>query len=294
MGLAFGPWLGIVRTRPAGMADGCAGPCHAGLSEALRALEAPVDPPRVPATFGDWRHARILLEVGGGRRAVAWCAQGHEETWGEDRAGAWARTHEGAGGRGRGQVRHGVVAVLDRLHGGTELRHQGPDQADVGREDACRGRERHGRLNRRKALSDAAGLHLVLAKEALQGGTAGQMNGFAGRPLAEKLAADGRVLVGEPAQDLRDIVFQGAREAIGQTDLGLHQAPAACHELVQRAPRGAWRRQPLECIAVFAEPFELEFRSRGGIRRPTRRAGGAVCGHRQRVDGAQHPKVMGT
>jgi hypothetical protein len=174
MGLAFGPLLGIVRTRPEGMADGFAGPFHEGLSEELRALEAPVDPTRVPAPFGDGRNARILLEVTGGRIAVkprqnfrytsgeltrpylatsarratraaqwrekalgmseplssnpigytdpvrsakfptgvnkimtrfvavAWFAKGHEETRGEDGAGAWERLKEGEVGMSRG------------------------------------------------------------------------------------------------------------------------------------------------------------------------------------------------
>ena len=94
-------------------------------------------------------------------------------------------------------------------------------------------------------------------------------------------------------EDLREIVFQGAREAIGQTDLVLHQAPAEFHALVQRAHRGALRTQLLEFIAVFDEQFELEFRIRGVILRPTWREGFAVFGHCQRVDGEQHQKVMG-
>jgi hypothetical protein len=108
-------------------------------------------------------------------------------------------------------------------------------------------------LNRLKALSDNTCLHMVLAKEALKGGTAGEMNGFEGRPLGEEVAENGRVFVSEPVQDLREIVFQGAREAVGQTDLVLHQAPAEFHALVQRAHRGALRTQLLEFIAVFDE-----------------------------------------
>ena len=56
----------------------------------------------------------------------------------------------------------------------------------------------HGRFDRLDALGDDAGLHMVLAKEALQGGAACQMDRFEGWPLGEKVAEDGRVFVREP------------------------------------------------------------------------------------------------
>ena len=102
MRLASGSLLGIVGTCPEGMADGFAGPFHEGLAQELRALEAPVDPACVPARFGDRRNARILLEVSGGRVAVALLAKRHEEARGEGRAGAWERLKEGEVGMGRG------------------------------------------------------------------------------------------------------------------------------------------------------------------------------------------------
>jgi hypothetical protein len=172
MSLASGSLLGIVGTCPEGMADGFAGPFHEGLAQELRALEAPVDPTCVPTTFGDWRNARILLEVGGGGIALALFAKGHEEAWGEDGAGTWERLKEGEVGMGWGQLCNSAVEVLDRLQGGTELGHKGADQADMGRDDSLVCRERHGRLNRLKALSNDTCLHMMLAQEARQGGTA--------------------------------------------------------------------------------------------------------------------------
>ena len=173
MGTVFGLLLSIVGTCPAGMAYGFAGPFYKGLSKKLRALEGPVDPTGVPTPFGDWRNARILLEVGGGGTTLAWFAEGHEETRGEDGAGTWERLKEGEVGIGWGQLCNSAVEVLDRLQGGTELGHKGADQADMGRDDALVCRERHGRLHRLKALSNDTCLHMVLAKEALKGGTAG-------------------------------------------------------------------------------------------------------------------------
>jgi hypothetical protein len=89
MGTALGPLLRLGGTRPERMADGCTGPCHEGLAAERRALEPPMDPTRVPAAFGDRRHARILLELRGGGLACAWFANSHEEPRGEDRTGAW-------------------------------------------------------------------------------------------------------------------------------------------------------------------------------------------------------------
>src|SRR5918999_3595371 len=131
MGTAFGPLLRIVGTRPERMADGFAGPFHEGLAEELRELEPPMDPTCVPAAFGDRRNARILLELRGRGIAVALFAKSHEETRGEDGTGAWERLKEGEVGMGRGQLRNGVVEVLDCLQGGTELGHKGPDKVDV-------------------------------------------------------------------------------------------------------------------------------------------------------------------
>jgi hypothetical protein len=95
MSLASGSWLGRVGTCPEGMTDGFAGPFHEGLAEDLRALEAPVDPARLPAPCGSGRHARLLVPLSGGGIALAWFATGDEETRGEDGAGAWERLKGG-------------------------------------------------------------------------------------------------------------------------------------------------------------------------------------------------------
>ena len=190
MGTAFGPLLRIVGTRPERMADGFAGPFHEGLAQKLRALEAPVDPAHIPATLGDGRNSSILLKLSGRGIAFAWFAKGDEETRGEDGTGAWERLKEGEVGRRWGQWRDGAVEVLDRLQGGAELGHESPDEAHLGRDDPLIGRERNGRFDRLDALRDEARLHMVLAKEALEGGAACQMNRFEGGPLGEDVAED--------------------------------------------------------------------------------------------------------
>ena len=157
-----------------------------------------MDPTCVPTAFGDRRNARILLEVSGGRIAVALFAKGDEETRGEDGTGAWERLKEGKVGRGRSQVRDSVVEVLNRLQGGTKLGHKGPDQADVRGDDPLIRRERAGAFDRLDAQGNDTGLHMVLAKEALQGGAACLLDRFEGWPLGEEVAEDGCVFVREP------------------------------------------------------------------------------------------------
>jgi hypothetical protein len=198
MGTAFGPLLRIGGTRPERMADGCTGPFHEGLAEELRALEPPMDPTRVPAAFGDRRHARILLELRGGGLACAWFANSHEEPRGEDRTGAWSRLKADEVGMGWGEWRHRVVEVVDGLQGDAELGHESPDEAHMGRDDPRICRERAGAVARLDAWGDDTGLHMMLAKEALKGGTACLLDRFEGWPLGEEVAEDGRVVVGEP------------------------------------------------------------------------------------------------
>jgi hypothetical protein len=88
------------------------------LTQELRALEPPVDPARVPAAFGDWRDARILLEVSGGRITFALFAKGHEET-AERRRVRRLGAHKRVRSRDiSGQSRNGMVVVINGLQSG--------------------------------------------------------------------------------------------------------------------------------------------------------------------------------
>jgi hypothetical protein len=168
------------------------------LAEERRALEPPMDPTRVPAAFGDRRHARRRLELRGGGLACAWFANSHEEPRGADRTGAWSRLKAGEVGMGWGEWRHRVVAVVDGLQGDAELGHESPDEAHLGRDAPRICRERAGAVERLEAWGDATGLHMRLATDALTGGTACLMDRCEGGPLGEEGAEEGRVVVGEP------------------------------------------------------------------------------------------------
>jgi hypothetical protein len=289
MSLAFGPLLGLGRTRPEGLALGCAGPVHAGLPEALWALAAPMDPARVPAPCGDGRKPRLLLESGSGGLAAAWCTQSGQETRGEHGAGAWERGKGREVGLGR---RDSAGNARARLQRGAELGHESPPAAPLGADDARLRRERDGRFDPREAWRDAACLPLVWAKAALKRRTAGEMDGLKGRPWGEQGADEGRVLVREPGQDLGEIVLPGTREPTGETALVTHEAPALLHQRRHRTPGDALRGEHLALVTRLEEQCELALCIGGGIRGSARRDGVAVVGHRRRVDGAQHHKAM--
>ena len=72
----------------------------------------------------------------------------------------------------------------------------------------------------------------------------------------------------------------------------MHEAPAKFHQSIQRMHRRTLRGQRWEFIAMFEEPFELEFRIGGVILGPTGREGLANFGHRERVYGEEHEKVI--
>jgi hypothetical protein len=141
MSLAFGPLLGIVGTRPERVADGFAGPFHEGLAKKLRALEAPVDPAHIPATFGDGRNSSILLQLSGRGITFALFAKGDEETRGEDGPGTWKRVKEGEVGMRWRELCAGAVNVLDRLSDRAKLGYESPHEVHLGGDDPLIHRE---------------------------------------------------------------------------------------------------------------------------------------------------------
>ena len=93
--------------RPEGMPERGSGPLHEGVAEACRALEAPVDPALRATTCCHRGHAGALVECGGGRRAVAVCADGDEEPGSADGASPWRLWNRGKSGW---LWAHGVLA----------------------------------------------------------------------------------------------------------------------------------------------------------------------------------------
>ena len=115
MGLALVALLLVIDLCPEGMPRGFRRPFHEGLAEELRALEAPVDPRLLAATFGDGCNTGVPLEFGGRRLAVTLFPKGDEQPGGEDGACTREGLEEGEIGMTLGPLRDGVVKGLDRL-----------------------------------------------------------------------------------------------------------------------------------------------------------------------------------
>src|SRR5207237_1301566 len=133
---------------------------------------------------------------------------------------------------------------------------------------------------------------MVLAKEGLQGSAAGQLGSLQGWPAAEKITKNDRVFVLKPLERLREIVFQGARETIGDPHVVSNHAPAVFNGVGQGTHAGALWIERLQLVAVSAEQFELQFgvggvifRAAGGKRFPIPCEG-------QGVDGKEHEEVV--
>jgi hypothetical protein len=113
--LALVALLLVLDLCPEGMPCGCRRPCPEGLAEALRALEAPVDPGLLPAAFCDGGNTGVALAFGGRCLAMAWFPKGDQPPGGED----GPRTGEGLGERDIGMTlgprRDGLRKGLARL-----------------------------------------------------------------------------------------------------------------------------------------------------------------------------------
>ena len=275
------------------MPDRFRGPLHEGLAEEGRTLEAPVDPAFLATPFRDRGNARELLQFGGGRIAFALFAEGDEEPGSEDRASAGEGLEQGEVGMTLGMLRDGVVKVLNRLQGGPELADEGLHEQHIGGDDTLIGSQGEGSLDGVDALcNNICRAHMVLAKEGLQGRAAGQLGSLQGWPAAEKVTKDAGVFVLKPVEHLREIVFQGAGESMGDPHCVANHTAAVFNELCQSTHGGALRLEGRQLVAVSAEQCELQFGVSGVILRATGGKRFAVPCEGQGVDGQEHQEVV--
>ena len=176
-----------------------------------------------------------------------------------------------------GALRDGGVEVGDGLQGDAELGDEGLHQEGIGGDDALIGGQRRGALDGLDALVDDVGrAHVVGAEEALQGGAARELRGFEGRPAAEEVTKDRGIFVLKPLQDLREVVFEGTGEAVGEPHFVADQAAAVFDELREGAHGGALGVEGLELVAMREQEFELEFGIGGVVFGPAGGEGFAV------------------
>jgi hypothetical protein len=247
----------------------------------------------VAAPFGNGGNASVLLQLIGGEGAIAWFAEGDEETRGKDGASAWERVKYREVGMALGAWCHGRVEILARLQGHAEVGDEGLDQAGIGGDDARIGSQRGGALDGVEAWGDHISVaHVRVAEKALQGGASRQLHGLEGRPWGEDVAADGGVFVVEPWQGVRQVVFQGTRETIREAHVVTDPTAAMFHELFAGAHGGTLGLKGLELIAMLAQEFKLERGVRGVGLGPAECKGFARPRPRQGVDGKAHEEVI--
>lgn len=162
-------------------------------------------------------------------------------------------------------------------------------------DDAGIGGARHGTLEGVEAGVDDVGRAPVGGPEApCQGGAACALGGFEGRPAAQDVATDRRLLLGKPLQALWEVVFEGPGEAVRTPDFVTDQATAMGDELGEGTHGGALGLQGLELVPMFQEECDLEFRLGGGVFGSARGKRFAVPGHGERIDGKEHEESIVT
>ena len=145
-----------------------------------------------------------------------------------------------------------------------------------------------------RCVDDVAIAHMMGAEEALQGRAARELGGFEGRPLGEKVAEEQGVFVLKPLQDVREVVFQGTGEAIGEAHFVADHTAAMFDEWVKGTHRGALGGEGLKCVAMLEQEFKWQFGVRGIVFGMTGREGFAVLGQGPRIDGEQDEEVIFT
>ena len=111
-----------------------------------------MDPGFLAAPFCYRCDARELLEYSGGGIAFPLFAEGDEEAGSEDGASAWEGLEQGEVGMALGTLRDGMVEVLDRVSGDTELADEGLHEQRMGGDDALIGGQGGGSLDGVDAL----------------------------------------------------------------------------------------------------------------------------------------------
>jgi hypothetical protein len=292
--LALGTWRLIRDLRPEGMPCRFRRPRHERVAQARRTLEAPGHPGLLATACRERREARVLWELCGRGEAWPWCAAGDEEAGSQDGPGPGQGVKPRAVGMVLGTWRTGVVEVGNGLPRDAEWGDAGLHEEDMGGADAVLGGPRDGAFDGLEAGVDDVGRAHVGGPEArFQGGAAREWHGFEGRPAAEAVAQDRRLLLGKPVQDLWTVVFEGTGQAVRAPDVGADQAPAVCDEWGEGPHGGALGRHGLARVTVFAEEVDRECRSGGVVLGSAGSQRVAVLGHGERMDGQAHEEIIG-
>jgi len=293
LGFPLVPLLLVGALRPEGMPHRFRGPLHEGLAEELRTLEAPVPPRLLPTTCGDRGHPCIFLSCSRGGLACAWFAKGDEEAGREDWPSPWEGWEEGAGGRALGTLGDGRVEVRDGLQGNAKLGHQGLHHQGRRGDEALIGGQRRSALDGLHMWrDDVCRAHVVGAAAGRKRGATRELGGLQGRPAAQKVTAKGGVLVRKPWPSLRDIVFYGPGEAVGQAPLLPDHAATMGDERCEGTPSEAWGLERWELVPMRAQECERQGGGGGILWGSAGSAGCPRARYGQRLDREEPQKVI--
>ena len=92
--------------------------------------------------------------------------------------------------------------------------------------------------------------YVMLMKELFKCATPGELSGFEGWPLTEKVTKQYRVLLGKPLEHVREIRLQRTDESIGYADPIPYQATPVFHQLGQGAHLGTLGHEGLALLTV--------------------------------------------
>jgi hypothetical protein len=128
---------------------------------------------------------------------------------------------------------------------------EGLPQERMGRHDAFISGEGCRRRDGLETLCDDLGVaHVMRTEEGFEGGPAGALPRFEGRPAPEEVAEDRGVFLLKPVQHLRAIVLESTGQAVGDPDLVTDHATAVFDELGEGAHRRALRLERRQRVAM--------------------------------------------
>jgi hypothetical protein len=111
------------------------------------------------------------------------------------------------------------------------------------------------------------------------------LGGCEGRPAAQAVTKERRLVLLQPLQDVWEGVCEGTGQAVGEPDLVADQAPTVCDAWRQGAPGGAVGAEGGQRVTVCEEQCDLACGVGRGICGPARGQRCAVLGPGEGMDG---------
>jgi hypothetical protein len=192
-----------------------------------------------------------------------------------------------------GTLRQGVVEVGKGWQDHAELGDEGLPQKGIGGDPPLIGGEWGGPREGLEAwVDDVTVAHVMGTEAARQGGAARALGGFAGGPGGEEITEPQGVFVLNPLQDLRAVVFQGTREAIGEAPFGAAHPATLVDALRKGTPCRALGGQGRQLVTLREQECKVQCGGRGRVFGVAERAGCSVRGQGPRVEGTPAQDVV--